>query len=197
MLVPDALFLASLQTAAFSPAVAAVVIVLATFVLEDVATVAAGVLAADGILPIPLALISLAAGVVLGDLGLYGIGRLAVSHPWLARFVEHERVAPLKRFLHDALVPTVLTARLPVLRLPTYLACGFFGVPFPRFAALVALAVAVWTPALFFASYLFGVYTLEWLGAWRWPIAFVAIGVLFLVGRFSFERVIEEGERAL
>jgi membrane protein DedA with SNARE-associated domain len=177
------------------PWVVPLAIILGTFILEDAATVGVGVLAADGHIGIALGIISLAAGVALGDFGLYWLGRLAITHPRIRRWVEHERIAPVKNWLHGSLMQTVITVRfLPGMRLPTYLACGFFSVPFKRFAPPVLVATLIWTPLLFTASYLFGYYTIDWLGIWRWPIALAALLVLVLLGRRHWRHVIEESE---
>jgi membrane protein DedA with SNARE-associated domain len=69
------------------------------------------------------------------------------------------------------------------MRLPTYLACGFFSLPFGRFAEAVIIGSLIWVPLLFGAAYFFGYYTLDWLGLWRWPIALAAVGVLVFAGR--------------
>src|SRR3989344_5242009 len=60
------------------------------FFLEDVTTLIVGVLAADGIIPAPIAIISLYAGILAGGGVLYSIGRLARTHRRLARYVEHK-----------------------------------------------------------------------------------------------------------
>lgn len=168
-------------------------IVVATFILEDAAMVGTGVLAADGHISIATGLISLFAGIALGDFGLYGLGRLAITHPKIRAWVTHRRALPVKRWLDGQLFSVVTATRfLPGMRLPTYLACGFFSLDFKRFAVAVLSGVAVWVPLLFGASYLFGYYTLDWLGLWRWPIALIAIGVLILVGRRHWRKVMEE-----
>lgn len=168
----------------------ALVIILATFILEDATMVAVGVMAADRLVSIPLGLGSLAAGIALGDMGLYGIGRLAITHPRLRRWVHSERFKPFRAWLDRKLYSTVIAARfLPGARLPTYLACGFFAVPFQRFGVPVAAATIVWSTLLFACSYYFGVYTLGFLGVWRWPIAFACLAVLYLGGRAHWKRV--------
>ena len=89
----------------------AVAIILATFILEDAAMVAVGVMAADGLLSVPLGLGSLATGIALGDFGLYGMGRLATAYPRLGRFVHSERLRPLATWLNVKLYSTVIAAR--------------------------------------------------------------------------------------
>jgi len=172
-----------------SPFELAIAIILATFVLEDATMVAVGVMAADRLVSIPLGLASLATGIALGDFGLYGIGRLAISHPGLRRWVESDKFKPLRSWLDRRLYSTVIAARfLPGVRLPTYLACGFFAVPFSRFAIPVVGATIVWCLLLFTCSYYFGMYTLAVLGIWRWPIAIGCVAVLYLFGRVHWQR---------
>lgn len=192
---PYAFITSLIAGAAGSYWLAPLAIILATFILEDAATVGVGVLAASGDVGIIIGLISLYIGIVLGDFGLYGLGRLAITHPRIRSWVEHKKVARVKDWLHESVTPTVITTRfLPGMRLPTYLACGFFKVPFRKFATPVLIAVVLWTPFLFTASYLFGYYTLDWLGLWRWPIALAALLILFLVGRRHWRHVMEESE---
>jgi len=151
--------------------------------------VAVGVMAADGLISVPLGLVSLVSGIALGDMGLYGIGRLAVSHPRLRQWVERETFRPLRTWLDRRLFATVIAARfLPGARLPTYLACGFFAVPFLRFGIPVAGATVVWGTLLFVCSYFFGMYTLAVLGIWRWPIAIGCMIVLYFAGHAYWQR---------
>ncbi|MGH7175523.1 MAG: DedA family protein [Minisyncoccia bacterium] len=185
--------LSLIQGASATPWLVPFAIILSTFILEDAAMVGVGVLAADGAISVPVGLISLWAGIALGDLGLYGIGRLAITHPRIRRWVEHERLAPLKGWIDEQLFSIVTATRfLPGMRLPTYLACGFFSLPFRRFAEAVLVGTLIWVPLLFGAAYLFGYYTLDWLGLWRWPIAFAAVAVLVILGRRHWNKFMEE-----
>jgi membrane protein DedA with SNARE-associated domain len=59
----------------------AAAIIVGTFILEDAATVVAAMQVDDHALPLWLALAALYAGIVLGDLGLYGLGRSS-GHIW-------------------------------------------------------------------------------------------------------------------
>ncbi|MBI2037038.1 MAG: VTT domain-containing protein, partial [Candidatus Liptonbacteria bacterium] len=117
-------------------------IVLCASVLEDPTAIIVGVLAADGLVPVPVAFLSLYAGIMLGDIGLYCLGRLARTHPRLARFVEHDFVASLRAWLENRYVLTIFSARfIPGSRLPTYTASGFFRFPFSTFIGTEIIAV--------------------------------------------------------
>lgn len=190
---PYGYILSLIQSAAATPWLVPLAIILSTFILEDAAMVGAGVLAADGVIGVWTAALSLFAGIVLGDFWLYGMGRLAITHPTIRRWVEHARVAPLKGWLDDQLFSAVTATRfLPGMRLPTYLACGFFALPFKRFAVAVVSGSLLWVPLLFGAAYFFGYYTLEWLGLWRWPIAIAAVFLLGFLGRRHWNKAMRE-----
>ncbi len=166
-----------------NPAVLALAIILGTFILEDLTTVTVALLAADGIIPIPIALGSLYAGVIGGDISFYIIGWLASTHPRLARHLGNERIASLRTWLETRFVLAVFSARfIPGTRLPTYAASGFFRSPFAAFAGTAIVATLVWISGLFGATYWFGA-TAAWLGPIRWLIAGILLLALFLIGR--------------
>lgn len=161
-------------------------IILGAIFLEDTTTVVVGVLAADGIIPAPFALISLYAGIIIGDVGLYCLGWLASTHPRLARYVDHDFVAPFRAWLETRFILTVFTARfIPGARLPTYTASGFFRSPLSVFLFATIGATSVWTTFLFTGSYWFGSLTSSWMGPARWGIALVFLLALFFIGRHN------------
>lgn len=169
-----------------TPALLALTIVIGAIIFEDMTTVVVALLAADGIIPVPLALVSLYLGVVGGDVGFYTLGWLASLSPRLARYVDHDFTAPFRAWLETRFILTVFTARfIPGTRLPTYASSGFFRSPFVTFLLTVIAATAVWTTFLFSILYWFGSASSHWLGPVRWAIALVALITLFLIGRHN------------
>lgn len=161
-------------------------IILGVIFLEDTTTVIVGMLAADRMLSISHGLISLYIGIVVGDIGLYCLGYLASTHPKLARYVDHDFIAPFRAWLETRFVLTVFTARfIPGARLPTYTASGFFRSPLSVFITTAVGATSIWTTFLFFASYWFGNVTSGWMGPARWGIAFAFLLMLFLIGKHN------------
>ncbi|MFA5942419.1 MAG: VTT domain-containing protein [Candidatus Paceibacterota bacterium] len=161
-------------------------IVIGTFFLEDATTLIVGLLAADGVIPIPIALLSLYAGVLCGDLGFYSLGRLARTHRRLARYVDHDLAAPLRVWLETRFILTVFSARfIPGSRFTTYAASGFFRSPFSTFIGTTIAATLIWITFLFCVSYWFGSTTSRWLGPLRWSIAITFLLTLFFVGRHN------------
>ncbi len=170
--------------AGVNPILQAVLIVLATFVLEDAATVLAAMHAQSGALSIPLALGALYAGIVLGDLGLYGLGRLSGRVPLIARWVPRDRMRQGRAWLDGRVFQVVFISRfIPGARLPTYTACGFLHAGLGRFALAAVVATLIWTSLLFGVSLKVGALLMEYLGAWRWVGAIGFAVVVILLGR--------------
>ena len=169
-----------------APWLLALAIIAATFVHEDIATVATGMLVADGVTTVGVALPALYIGIVAGDLGLYGIGRLVALNRISKRLAGGTRFSALKIWLDERLVAGVFLVRfLPGLRMPAYTTYGFFAMPFRRFVMSVIVAASIWTTGLFFLSYEFGTLTADWLGVLRWP----AITIAAIVPLLAIERI--------
>lgn len=168
------------------PVILFLVIVVGTLFLEDAMSVVVGVLAADGHISIPLALLSLYTGVIAGDIGFYLLGWLASTHKRLAKYVDHDLTAPLRTWLETRFILSVFSARfIPGTRFATYTASGFFRSPFATFAGTAIAATSVWITFLFISSYWFGNMTSAWVGPVRWGIALIFLLLLFFVGRHN------------
>ncbi len=182
-----------LRTAGHQELFQALAIVLGTFILEDAATVLAAMQAETGGLPIWLALVSLYTGIVLGDLGLYGLGRLCAQVPWIYRLVGERRIHTGQDWLHGRrrrVFKVVFVSRfLPGMRLPTYTACGFLQADFGQFALAAIAAVLIWTSLLFGVSLRVGKVLMAHFGAWRWAgaigFAIVVVGLGWAAGRWK------------
>lgn len=185
---PSLLLSQLIAGAAGSTTLLALAIVVGTFILEDPTTIIVGVLAADGVISVPLALASLYAGIIIGDIVLYALGYLASTHPRLGRYVDHDYIAPFRTWIESRFILTVFTARfIPGSRLPTYTASGFFRSPLPTFIMTAVVATSVWTTILFTAAYWFGNISAAWVREARWGSAFLVIAALFLFARHTVQ----------
>lgn len=165
-----------LHSAAADPWLLALAIIGGTLIHEDLATVATGILVADKVTEVGVALPALYVGIVLGDIGLYGMGRLIALNRLSKRIAAHKRFSAVKVWLDQRLVAGVFIVRfMPGLRLTAYTTYGFFAMPFRRFVVSVLLAASIWTTGLFYLSYEFGALTEHWLGLWRWPVVIIAV----------------------
>jgi membrane protein DedA with SNARE-associated domain len=158
-------------------------ILLGTFILEDAATVLAAMRASEGGIPIPVALLALYAGIVIGDLGLYGLGALAWRAPLVRRWLPDQRTRPARDWICRRVFRVVLISRfLPGMRLPTYTACGYFHANLKLFALAAIVATLIWTSMLFSLSMHVGHFLIDHFGAWRWAgAAGFAIGVVVIM----------------
>jgi membrane protein DedA with SNARE-associated domain len=164
----------------------AVVIIGGTFVLEDAATLLAAMQVASGALSLELALGALYAGIVLGDLGLYGLGWLSGRYGWAERLVPAKRRDLGRAWVSQRVFPIVVVSRfVPGLRLPTYTTLGFLHAPLLQFAAAAIAATVVWTSGLFFVSLRLGVLMMHYLGVWRWAGLGVFLLIIIGVGRLA------------
>jgi membrane protein DedA with SNARE-associated domain len=167
----------------------AAVIIGGTFVLEDAATLLAAMQVAGGALSLELALAALYTGIVLGDVGLYGLGWLSGKHGWARRMVPKQRRDLGKEWVKQRVFPLVVVSRfVPGLRLPTYTTLGFLHAPLLQFTAAAIAATLVWTSMLFYVSLRLGVLMMHYLGIWRWAGLAVFLVVIIGVGRFAAHR---------
>src|SRR5512146_2380770 len=98
---------------------------LATFVLEDVAAVGAGLLLAAGAISWPAAFGACFLGIWCGDAGLYALARFG-GRRWFERSTLRRfsgKIARSERWFAEHGTPILIFSRLmPGARLPTYLA---------------------------------------------------------------------------
>lgn len=125
---------------------------LATLVSEDLTCIAAGLLVARGSLGFVPATLACAAGIFLGDLMLYGLGRLGrplIERGWLRFLIADRALARSRRFLDQRGAQLIFASRfMPGTRLPVYVSAGLLAMPFWRFTFCLFLPVAAWTPLL-------------------------------------------------
>ena len=115
----------------------------ATFILEDVATVGAGLLLATGAVSWPTAFFACFLGIWTGDAGLYALARFG-GRAWFERSPLRRfsgRVATSERWFGERGTPILIFSRLvPGARLPTYLAAGFLRWPLSKFLWITGAA---------------------------------------------------------
>jgi membrane protein DedA with SNARE-associated domain len=175
-----------LALAGHSPLLQAIAIIVGTFILEDAATVIAAMQAEAGGMSIAVALVALFIGIVLGDLGLYGLGRLAGFVPWIDRLLPPRRQDMMRGWLAGRVFRVVLVSRfLPGMRLPTYSTCGFLRADLKQFTLAAICATLFWTSLLFGVSLRVGQFLMDHFGAWRWAGAAGFAVFVILAGRVA------------
>jgi len=191
MIAPSTTLPGGLELAAGMPApVQALLLALATLVLEDATAIAAGLLARSGVVSYGTAVLGTGMGIFLGDLGLYGLGALAArgarATGWVRRRLPDAQVARLRRWFDAAGWKAIAFSRfVSGSRLPIYLGAGFVGAGFPRFALWTALAVAVWTPLIVIGTAILGgsimLAARGFVGDGLWAWITIAVAVVLLL----------------
>ena len=161
-------------------------IILCAFLIEDITTVVVGVLAADGLVPIPVALISLYIGIAIGDTALYTLGAFARTHQRLAHYIDHDFTAPFRSWLEHKYAFKVFSGHfVPGFRFTTYAASGFFRFPLRTYIPMAIAGGLVLLTTLFTLSYWFGSFSSKWIGEVRWGIAVLFILTIFFIARHN------------
>ena len=174
-----------LKAAGVHPLLQGLAIIAGTFILEDAATVLAAMQAQDGRIAAGVALGSLYVGIVAGDLGLYGLGRLAALSDSIKRLLPPERRLRSRQWVEHRVFRVVFISRfIPGARLPTYTSCGYLQASFSRFTLAAVAATSIWTTLLFLIARHVGQFLIDHLGAWRWFGAVVFAIAIVLIGRF-------------
>ena len=142
----------------------------ATFILEDVATIGAGLLLATGAVTWPTAFAACFLGIWIGDAGLYAVARYG-GRAWFERSSFRHHVEKVQRaetwFSTRGTSVLVFSRLIPGARLPTYLASGFLRIPLSRFLLVTGIASSVWTIVVLFLVQAFGDRMLQWLGIFK------------------------------
>lgn len=183
--IPSNPLLSWLPVMAENPLAQAAIIILGTFILEDGATILTAIAVGNGAVSTPLALASLYVGIVTGDAGLYGLGRLAAFWPAASRWAPRNSDRDGTHWWRGAALFRVifLSRFIPGTRLPIYTASGFFSAGFQVFILATAIATLFWTTALFALSLKIGQILMNELGAWRWVGVAGFVVAMTVVGR--------------
>lgn len=177
----------------------------ATWVSEDLTSIATGLLVARGRIGFFAGVLACGLGILVGDLLLFWAGRW-LGRPWLERaplkwVVTSERVERSSAWFRRRGPAVILASRfLPGMRLPTYFAAGLLRTSFPRFLGWFALAVGLWTPILVGLSAAAGTRMIGWferLERWALPGFLAAVAVLYLAFRLAEALATWAGRRRL
>ncbi|MEO0974776.1 MAG: alpha/beta fold hydrolase, partial [Pseudomonadota bacterium] len=165
-------------------------LVLATYLSEDLTCIAAGLLVARGTLAFLPATAACMVGIFTSDLALYYLGR-HFGRPALQRrplrwLITTEQLARSERWFDRRGPWAIIASRfVPGSRVPCYVAAGVLRMPFWRFAGWFFVAALVWTPILVGLAWMLGDSLTEILAHWqRWGFA-----ILLLSGASLFALV--------
>lgn len=183
---------------------ALVLLALATFLSEDLACVAGGLLVISGELAfVPVAL-ACTVGIFVGDALLMVTGRIlgrAALRRWpLQSWARPEDVERVENWFRQRGAVTLFFSRfVPGSRLPTYVLAGIARVPWLTFVLWCGLACLIWTPLLVAATVVLGDAIHDYLAVFhRGALTLVAVGG-GLWGLLTFGRAVStwKGRRLL
>lgn len=153
--------LESYATASSSQLAILTMIALATLVSEDLACIAAGLLAAKSVISISGAVTASALGIYIGDILLYLTGYLvgitALDHPPLKWIIKPQTVEQCKALFEQRGAQLIITSRfLPGTRTATFFAAGLVKMSLTKLLVIFAVAVLLWTPILVLGAMVIG-----------------------------------------
>jgi len=171
-----------LAWAAGSDPAIVVLLFLTPYLQEDVAIIGAALLVASHRFPAEWAFPSLFLGMVTRDLLLYGLGAAARRNGIARRLLIRPRVQRLGAWLGTNTLWVLLAARVtPGMMYPTYLAFGWFGLSFRRFALGTTALSLIYLPALFALAYMVGGKTLDYVGGAAWLAILAPCGIVLVL----------------
>ena len=160
-------------------------IILLSYLLEDLAIISAALVASDGLILMPFALLAIFIGIASGDLALYWLGKLAHRSRGLRyRLLRHNSMKLVRQKLGAQAIGNIFVIRfVPGLRSLGYTLCGFFHINLWQFLVSVLLATALWTGVVFTVIYQLG--SVPWLenSTYKWLLAPLALLVLWMLNR--------------
>ncbi|MDX1637771.1 MAG: alpha/beta fold hydrolase [Balneolaceae bacterium] len=179
------------------------VIIVSSFVSEDLACIGAGLLAARGIIGFMPGVTASFLGIIIGDFAVFLMGR------WIGK--PAVRKAPIKWFVSEKDLeqsaewfkvrgPMIIIASrfVPGSRFPTYFSAGMIGMSFWMFSLYFVAAGIVWTPLLVGLAMLVGTEMLRYFQVYQAYALLVIplmILVLYLFTKFILPAVTWRGRR--
>ena len=163
-----------------SPLKVYVVIFLGPFVQEDAAVLLAASLSANNSDYYPTIFFVILAGLFFSDAWKYWIGWAALKNERARAFAKKQHVADLQDKIQANIVVTLFAARfIPLTRIPAYVGCGFFKVPYWKYCLLIAITATLYTLIIFASCHLLG----ELMGErfeWLLPIVAVILALSYV-----------------
>ncbi|MTI86694.1 MAG: hypothetical protein FH748_01860 [Balneolaceae bacterium] len=161
-------------------------IIVSTFVSEDLSCIGAGLMAARGLIGFVPAVTACLIGIFIGDILVYLLGK------WLGAAVLKK--APVKWFISErdiertnhwfeakGPVIIIISRFIPGSRFPTYLSAGIIDASFLMFILYFGIASIMWTPILVGASVLAGQKLIYYFTLYQDYVIWVLLGVVLLI----------------
>lgn len=150
------------------------------FFQEDAAVLYAAGLAASGKLPNTAVFLTTWLGLCLSDYWKYWLGWWALKHPQGRKQAEKDKVIAMGSKVQGNLFKTLFAGRfIPLARIPTYFACGYFHVPYWKFCLGITVTALMYISVVFGVVLTLGMVIGERL---KWVLPIITLCVLAIVG---------------
>ena len=162
-------------------------IVVCTFVAEDPTCLASGLMVSVGIIDFWSAAAACTAGIFIGDMTLYCIGRFlglqAIRKAPLKWVIKEHKVNQWAGWFSTpkGMLVVVSSRFVPASRVPTFVTAGLMRLNLFRLGLLLLVAALIWTPPLMWVGRHFGEQGMEMLARFKSNALWVIVGFLFLL----------------
>jgi membrane protein DedA with SNARE-associated domain len=161
---------------------------LAPFVQEDSAVIGAASLSLSESNHWITIFGTILAGLIASDSWKYWLGWAAKHHKWAKKYAQKDRVIKMKKSVLENSFKTLVVVRfLPMARIPTYLATGFFGVKYYKYWCSIAFSALLYVSAFFLTFHLLGEIVGKNLKTY---LPLVALGIVGAVGLFFVAKLV-------
>ena len=155
------------------------------FLQEDVSVLGAASACASGIANPVLGFLMVFLGLSTSASLKYMLGRAAISQTWAQKYAENPRILKAGDNVKSNLGKSLYMARfVSAVRIPFYVASGFFRVNIAKFLLFVMSSAAIYLGIAFTLFHIFG----EVAGD-KMKIYLPILAILFLVGYFIFSKL--------
>ncbi len=161
-------------------------IVVSTFINEDLTCIGTGLLVAKGILTYIPAAAACFIGILLTDITVYWLGR-SVGSPMLRWvpfrwLIDEEDVRNTESMFKESGLPIIFISRfIPGTRLPTYFSAGMVRARFSLIIFYFMMAILIWAPFLVGLSYLIGQQIIEYFYVYQDYAIWIFLALLLMI----------------
>ena len=169
-----------------------------SFLHEDAAIVSSGFLYVEKGFPFLWSYLPVYTGLISGDFIIYSLGYMAQKNRRLRSKIVGPKVESLKSGIDRHLVKVLILCRfVPVgLLFPTFVSCGWFRIPFRRFAAVSLIFGAIYSFTMISLVILFGDLVIPRIGRWAWIFPVLLLGTPALIRYFKSKKKESQSENS-
>lgn len=166
--------------------VAIFILIVSTFISEDLTCIGAGILVANGNIPFFAAILGCYFGIVISDSLLFLAGRyigqpLIKIRPFKWMIKQRDLDRSKQWFSNHGPIVILATRFIPGSRVPTYACAGIVDMHLRDFLLWFFIGASLWTPLLVYLSYQFGEKVIQGLTAYTENALWIALSIFALM----------------